>query len=68
MSEDQFEHDVIAAIRLAVEAAATAEAARAVIVELLAMAPESDGGRTRPVNLLVTAIRRAGARFEVTVP
>lgn len=59
------EADVIAAMRLAVEAAADAEAARAVIVELLDIAPASDDTRSEPVQMLVDAIKAAGVRFRV---
>lgn len=60
--------EVVAALRIAIEAAATAEAARAVTVELLALAPDSDLTATAPVEALITAIRAAGLGFEVTGP
>jgi hypothetical protein len=65
MSDEPTLDDLIAAMRLAIEAAADSEAARNVVVELLAMAPASEGRRTQPVHLLVDAIQAAGARFEV---
>lgn len=57
--------DTLGAIALALESGATLEASYALIEKLVENGPKPDPAATRPTHLLVSAMREAGARFEV---